>query len=232
MIVETLHPMETFHTYRPMPLSRRCLVGRRAGAKSGAFRALHVGYRGMTAALARVSGLFPVRYRSRHGRRAGAKGGARSLVRADQRRRAGRAGGYPTYFWSVERRVPGPVGTACRRRPGCRPWRSMIAETFFCAELLRPMRTQKFRDHAADQPGSMADRAAGRPGGRISANLTALTYRRFYFHGRKVSTLTGGQARWRGCCQARGPQWHRAALKLTALRLLRAFFPLDEKFPR
>jgi hypothetical protein len=40
----------------------------------------------------------------------------------------------------------------------------MIAETLFCAELLRPIRTQKFRDHAAGQPGSMADQATGRPG--------------------------------------------------------------------
>jgi hypothetical protein len=47
----------------------------------------------------------------------------------------------------------------------------MIAETLFCAELLRLMRTQKFRDHAA---GAGID---GRPrgqGGRISANEAAL----------------------------------------------------------
>jgi len=42
----------------------------------------------------------------------------------------------------------------------------MIAETLFCAELLRPMRTQKFRDHAIGLPRSMVSHAAGwRPAG-------------------------------------------------------------------
>jgi hypothetical protein len=35
----------------------------------------------------------------------------------------------------------------------------MITETLFYAELLRPVRTQKFRDHAVGLPGSMTSHA-------------------------------------------------------------------------
>jgi hypothetical protein len=50
----------------------------------------------------------------------------------------------------------------------------MIAETLFCAELLRPMRTQKFRDHAV--AAMVDDRPCGQ-GGRIGANEAALCYK-------------------------------------------------------
>jgi hypothetical protein len=40
----------------------------------------------------------------------------------------------------------------------------MIMENLFFVELLRPRRTQKFRDHAADLPGSVTNRAIGAAG--------------------------------------------------------------------